>query len=87
MLEIKYIADDIIEVKEILMGFNLSQVSYWYYDIVNWIRYHNRPISKPMTVELIRSNPAPDEKYHNIEPMGQSNIEWVKKYYIPKAKK
>ena len=87
MLNIRYISKDIIEVKESTMSFFDTKVSYSYYDIVNWVRYYNRPASKPMTVELIKSNPPPDKKRHEIEPMRQSSIDWVKKWYIPKAEK
>jgi hypothetical protein len=87
MLEIRYISDNIIEIKESIFSFYNTKVSYYYYDIINWIRYYNRPVSKPMTVELINSNPTPDKKYHEIEKMTQSSIDWAKKYYLPKAKK
>jgi len=85
MLDIRYIDNNIIEVKETLMSFNKDTISYFYYDISKWIRYNNRPCSKPMTSELIKSNPAPDNKYHDERSMTQSNIDWVKKMYIPKA--
>ena len=85
MLQIRYISDSIIEVKESVMGFNSTSVRYFYYDIINWIRYYNRPTSKPMTVELINSNPTPDKKYHEVQKMSERDIDWVKKYYIPKA--
>jgi len=85
MLEIKYIADDIIEVKESIMSFHDTRVSYFYYDITNWICYNYRPVSTPMTAELIRSNPAPDKKYHDEKVMSESDIDWAKKHYLPKA--
>lgn len=85
MLNIKYIANNIIEVKETLMSFHKDKISYFYYDISKWIRYNNRPCSKPMTAELIKSNPTPDNKYHDECSMTQRDIDWVTKYYIPKA--
>ena len=85
MLDIKFISDDILEVKESIFGFMSTKVSYFYYDTVNWVRYNYRPVSTPMTVELIKSNPTPDKKYHDECVMTKSDIEWVEKYYIPKA--
>ena len=84
MLKIKHISDDIIEVKEITMSATKTIYRYFYYDIVNWKRYYCRPCSKPMTIELIKSNPAPDKKCHEVEDMHEADIDWVKKWYLPK---
>lgn len=37
MLEIKKISENVIEVKETLMGFTNTKYSFWYYDIKNWL--------------------------------------------------
>ena len=85
MLEITFIAADILEVKESSLGFLKTTVRYFYYDVVNWVRYNYRPVSTPMTVELIRSNPTPDKKYHDEQKMTPESIAWVKTHYTPKA--
>jgi hypothetical protein len=86
MLDMTFLSDDILEVKETTFTFMQTKVSYFYYDIVNWIRYNYRPVSTPMTVELIKSNPTPDKKHHDECNMSESDIQWCKTYYIPKAK-
>ena len=87
MLDIKYISDDIIEVKETIMSFTKDKISYTYYDIVNWVSYAHNNSKEQLTAEIIKSNPTPDNKYHYSHKMVDWKIEWVKKWFIPKAEK
>jgi len=68
MLEIN-LCGNFMEVKESIHGFNRTKITYWYYDINNWIK----------SIKGER-NEIPSQK------MTINEINWVKKYYIPKAK-
>jgi hypothetical protein len=60
---------DILEVKEVSMSWNKTNISYWYYDIVNW---------------LDNANGKKEPLDRKVCP---AQIEWVKKYYLPKVNK
>ena len=51
MLELR-LEGDILQVKETIMGFSKDRVSYWHYDIKNWMDNANgkrEPLDKKMS--------------------------------------
>jgi len=85
MLDMTFLSDDILEVKETSFSFMATKVTYFYYDVVNWICYNYRPITQPMTVDLIKNPPPPNKRHHDEKKMTDDDILWCQTYYIPKA--
>lgn len=66
MLTRTLITPDLLEVREVVMGFTATQVRYWYYDLKNWmVSSHGKEGDKPdraMTpkcIEWVRTHHLP----------------------------
>ena len=55
---------DILEVKEALMSFTSTKVSYWYYDIKNWRKSSHGKANDPCDRVMSASDIAWVEKYY-----------------------
>lgn len=55
---------DILEVKETLMSFTSTEVSYWYYDIKNWKKSSHGKINDPCDRNMNRSDIIWVSKYY-----------------------
>jgi hypothetical protein len=47
---------DVLEVTETLIGWNSTKVTFWYYDVANWLVSNGRPNeapTRPMTPDAI----------------------------------
>lgn len=62
---------DILEVKQALMSFHKTEVSYWYYDIKRWLvssfgKQGDRPdrVMRPEQIEWVRKHYLPHVRAH-----------------------
>lgn len=69
MLSYRMIDENILEVKEAIHSFTTTKNTFWYYDIKNWFK----------------SSTGKENDINHMREMTQSDIDWVKKYYIPKV--
>lgn len=69
MLSYRMVDENILEVKETIHSFTKTKNTFWYYDIKNWFK----------------SSTGKENDMNHMRKMTQTDIDWVKKYYIPKV--
>lgn len=64
MLDCKINAAKVLEVKETLMGWHGSKVTYWYYDTQNWLRSRLGKKGETPSEPMRKENIAWVQKYY-----------------------
>ena len=72
MIEVTRVTEEVIEVKQVLMSWSKTDVSFVYFDIKNW--------KKSDVYEISTDSPV------MVYDMVEEGIKWVEMFYLPKIR-